>query len=475
MTVPYENDVIAAIATPPGRGAVGIVRLSGSGSVGVVNRIFKKTGKDSRGCGNSFPSYLKSHRMYYGTISDNGTVIDEVMLCCMRVPRSFTREDVVEIYAHGGLVTMHGVLNAALKNGARLALPGEFTKRAFLNGRINLAQAEAVMDLVNAGSEAARAAGLRQLGGGLSGRVAACRDTILRWLAHIALSIDYPEHEEEALNRQTIISEGQALLADMRALLKTAEVGRVIREGIKTAIIGPPNAGKSTLLNAILGEDRAIVHESPGTTRDILTERVMVGDVPLVLIDTAGLRETEDPVEQMGLDKTYDAIKNAELVLYVVDGGGSSKDKTLGALPPIPRKLLKKFDQNFIVLINKCDLLPADEWKTMDEEIPISAKTGQGLDQLYDAIKRLFLSGMGDAGIKYFAESDIITRERHRALLCEAIEYLETALDDFGRGETEDIAAIPLRAAYLSLGHILGLEYADDIIDRIFAEFCVGK
>jgi tRNA modification GTPase len=388
----------------------------------------------------------------------------------MLAPRSFTREDLVEIYAHGGASTLHGVLDAALKNGARLALPGEFTKRAFLNGRINLTQAEAVMDLIGASSEAARTASLRQLSGGLSGRVARCRDVILRWMANISLSVDYPEHEEEALNRETIIAEGRELLADMQALLQTAEIGRVLREGIKTAIIGAPNAGKSTLLNAILGEDRAITHELPGTTRDILTEQVQINGVPLVLMDTAGLRETDNPVEKMGLERTREAMRNAELILYVADGTQDDKIE------------LKSEAQKIFILVNKYDLPITESRKKLIENkrdsarvIPISAKTGQGLDKLYAAIQEAFLLGLGREGISGIAESDIITRERHKVLLSDAVGHLTAAVGDFEAGLPEDIAAVNLRAAYLSLGHILGLEYADDIIDRIFEEFCVGK
>jgi tRNA modification GTPase len=468
-----ENDVIAAIATPPGRGAVGIVRLSGDGVLDVVQKIFVKPGKATqrRKAGRLSPFVLESHRMYYGKITNGGTVIDEVLLCYMRAPHSFTREDIVEIYAHGGLQTMRGVLGAALDNGARLAQPGEFTKRAFLNGRIDLSQSEAIMDLVNAGSGAARAAGLRQLGGGLSGRISSCRDAILNWLALISLSVDYPEHEEEALNRERILAEGQALLGSMQALLQTAEVGRVLREGIKTAIVGAPNAGKSTLLNAILGEDRAIVHETPGTTRDVLTEQVQVGGVPLVLMDTAGLRETDDPVEQLGLARTLEAMKDAELVLFVVDG--TIQDKNTGSVSAL--RGLYNDQKNVILLVNKCDLPLAEGWEWGESVIAVSAKTGQGLDKLYGAVKRAFFSDLGDAGLEGFEKSDVITRERHRILLCEAISHLQAALEDFRQGAAEDIAAIPLRAAYLSLGHILGAEYADDIIDRIFAEFCVGK
>jgi tRNA modification GTPase len=455
MTAPFENDVIVAIATPPGRGAMGIVRLSGSGAVDVAKKIFSPVPQKQK-----FPV---SHHMYYGNIVHNGAKIDEVMLCCMLTPKSFTREDVVEIYTHGGFMTVRGVLDAALFNGARLALPGEFTRRAFLNGRINLTQAEAVMDLINAQSEAARTVGLRHLGGGFSDRIKTNRDTILRWLANIALSIDYPEHEEEALNRETIVTEGRILLADMLKLQQTAEIGRILREGVKTAIAGSPNVGKSTLLNAILGEDRAITHKQPGTTRDVLTEQVLIGSISLVLMDTAGLRETKNPVEQIGIKRTFETIKEAELILYVVDG-----TKKMNAFYDFDK------NQKVIFIINKNDLPLNEEWEKVVSEWPVislSAKTGKGLDQLYTEIKKTILSGWENIG----AETDIITRERHKTLLAEAVKHLSDGITAFEQGFTEDIAAIHLRAAYLSLGHILGLEYADDMVDRIFAEFCVGK
>jgi tRNA modification GTPase len=467
----YENDVIAAISTPPGRGAIGVVRLSGAGAVGVAKRFFTPVKR------------FRSHRMYYGSVVHDGKKVDEVMLCCMLAPKSFTREDVVEVYAHGGTATVRGVLDAALGNGARLALPGEFTKRAFLNGRLNLAQAEAVMDVINAGSDIARAAGLRQLGGGLSGRITACRDVILRWLAHISLSIDYPEHEDEADNRETIITEGRGLLADMQALLQTAKIGRVLREGIKTAIVGAPNAGKSTLLNAILGEDRAITHELPGTTRDVLTEQVFISGIPLVLMDTAGLRETDDPVEKMGLERTFAVLREAELILHVIDGTDADFFEYFMANHLSGGFLENIYGVNhetkkIIVVLNKSDLSVDPGWDTpvnLPQAIPLSAKTGQGLDKLYEAIKETFLSGMSEANIGDFAANDIITRERHKQLLDEAIGHLTNGILAFTGGIPEDIATIHLRSAYLSLGHILGLEYADDIIDRIFAEFCVGK
>jgi len=449
-----ESDVIAAIATPPGRGAVGIVRLSGDDALQVFSKIFRPKAKN-----------WQSHRMYYGFIYDNGEAVDEVMACPMLAPRSFTSENVVEIYAHGGISTLHGVLNAALNNGARLALPGEFTKRAFLHGRINLTQAEAVMDLVSAASKAARRAGLRQLGGGLSTRLKSGRDKLLSWLAHIELSIDYPEHEEEAMNRESILNEGTSWLAEMNQLLKTAEIGRVLREGVKTAILGRPNVGKSTLLNAILGEDRAIVHEIPGTTRDVLTEQVQLGDVVLRLMDTAGIRETDDPIESIGVEKSNSAAMDAELILYVMDMSKPPQAEDMDNL-----KLLE--GKNVLVVLNKSDLPVADGWEAVNmPAFAISAHTRQGLDELYAQIQQTALKGLYASE----DETDIITRERHKILLKTAIKRVNSAMDEFRMGVEEDLVSIGLREAYLALGEILGLEVSDDIVDRIFAEFCVGK
>jgi len=463
-----ESDVIAAIATPPGRGAVGIVRVSGVGAIEVFSRIFKPATR------------WESHRMYYGRVVSGSETVDEVMACCMLAPRSYTREDTVEIYAHGGIATLYGVLNAALDNGARLALPGEFTKRAFLNGRINLTQAEAVMDLISAASGAARRVGLRQLGGGLGRRVASGRDKLLTWLAHIELSIDYPEHEAEAMNREEILCESESWLADMESLLKTAEVGRVLRDGIKTAILGRPNVGKSTLLNAIIGEDRAIVHEIPGTTRDVLSESVQLGDVVLQLMDTAGIRETEDPIESIGVEKTYQAAEEAELVIYVMDRSKPPEVEDIEILNRLQGTAdgewsLRGESSHVIIVLNKCDLYPADGWDGWQAGTQvhyISAQNRNGLDNLYEAIQHKFLQGQLSGAD---AESDIITRERHKELLQSAIDHVYRAMDDFRAGVAEDLVSIGLREAYTALGEILGLEVSDDIVDRIFSEFCLGK
>jgi tRNA modification GTPase len=496
-----DSDVIAAIASARGLGAVGVVRLSGDGVLTVLKKIFAP-----------FPAKIESHKMYYGKIidrppqkpgnvgfaeqffarqgdsddahveralgtgdaglqkierkdgvewfprrSDENEVIDEVMICFMQSPRSFTREDTVEIFAHGGGVVLGEVLGTVLDGGARLAEPGEFTKRAFLNGRINLAQAEAVMDLISAKTGAARRAAIRQLGGGLSRRVEKIRDTILSWLAHIELSIDYPEHEDEARNSAEILAESNAVIADLKKLAETATAGRIFREGVRTAIIGRPNVGKSTLLNAILHENRAIVHETAGTTRDVLTEEVRICDVPLVIMDTAGLRETNDPIEKIGIEKTREAAADADLILYVADA-------TQGLLPE-DTAIIQSFS-NVIILMNKSDLADAGD----GDFILISAKNGDGLDALFARVRELFFAGLDDSG-----EFDIITRERHRVLLADAINFLQKAFDELRANIPEDLVSVSLRAAYLNLGEILGAEIGDDIVDRIFEEFCVGK
>jgi len=474
MKINKEFDTIAAIATPLGQGAIGIVRLSGDKSLNILGKVFN---------GNTV---TVSHYMYYGEIHNNGEIIDEVMVCAMLKPRSYTREDTVEIYAHGGMLVLQGILEALVSNGARLAEAGEFTKRAFLNGRLNLTQAEAVMDIIGASSETARRAGLRQLGGGLSRRLENVRDKILSWLAHIELSIDYPEHEEEAKNSSIIQEEAISMLGELKALLKTAEIGRVLRDGVKTAIVGLPNVGKSTLLNAILSEDRAIVTKYAGTTRDVLTERVVVGGVPLILMDTAGIRETTDEIEQMGIEKSIEAAKEADLILYVVDVTEECEHENT--------ELLKRLGLNntppVIFLLNKFDVSPAfrsdnaipifvelfseSAWNfgfTPTCKIPISARTGQGLDEIFSKIKELFFYG----NLKNTGNEDIITRERHRFLIEKTIEHMQTAVNELEIGVPEDLVSNRLRSAYLVLGEILGVEIDDDIADRIFAEFCVGK
>jgi tRNA modification GTPase len=450
-----SSDTIAAIATPPGRSALGVVRISGNQAATVLSRIFfpeRSAGK------------WETHKLYHGYIHNNGEKRDEVMAVLMRGSRSYTNEDTAEIYTHGGSMAMRGVLDAALLSGARPALPGEFTQRAFMNGRLNLVQAEAVMDLINAETTAARNAGLRQLGGGLSDRVNGFRDRILTWLAHIELSIDYPEHEAEAMNRDIIGRECDALLQEMQNLADTSKVGRLITEGLRVAIIGRPNVGKSSLLNAILGEDRAIVTEFPGTTRDALCEPVEIDGLPLLLIDTAGIRETNEPIEVKGVQKSYEQAEVAELILFMADRSKPPQEED--------KKIIEYLNgKTNIKLLNKCDLEAADGWGKYTEALDISAKEHIGLDRLYHRIQKMYMDGLD----MHNQEADIVVRERHRYLLALSISHVQTARQGLLNKTPEDLISVDLRAAYLNLNELVGAEIGDDVAERIFSEFCVGK
>ena len=469
-----RNDTIAAVATPPGVGALAVVRMSGPQAGEVLARVFLPKG--SEGC-EKFP--LPSHLMCYGDVLDAGLVIDEVMAVIMYGPRSYTTEDVAEIYCHGGSATVAGVLGALLANGARLAEPGEFTKRAFLNGRIDLSQAEAVMELINASTDFARRAVLRKLSGGLSYKVKSARDRILTWLAHIELSIDYPEHEEEAMNLERVAEEGAELVAELEALSATSVQGERVKFGVPTVIIGKPNVGKSSLMNAILREDRAIVTDLPGTTRDTLTEAVIIRNVPILLTDTAGIREGADLAEQMGVSRSVESAQSAELVLHVVDRSVPLTDEDLMVADMLD-------GQRKIVVLNKSDLpaapdLPAagstgQRFRPVGSDDPgisgiveVSAKTGEGLEDLYELVEEMFFSGLVSA------DGDIITQAWHKSLLDGAVGHLKAALLDIGGSVPEDIISIDLKAAYVLLGEMVGEAVGDDVVDRIFSEFCVGK
>ena len=471
-------DTIAAVATPLGVGAIAILRMSGPDAAEVLGRVFVPEGQD-------YP--LPSHYLCYGTIRDeNDQVVDEVMCVIMYGPRSYTMEDLVEIYVHGGPLTVAGVLGVLYRSGARPAEPGEFTKRAFLNGRIDLSQAEAVMELICAKTDLARRAVLRKLSGGLSRKIGGYRDRILTWLAHIELSVDYPEHEEEAMNMAMIRAEGNGLLDELKALKATSRFGDRIKTGIPTVIVGRPNVGKSSLMNAILQEDRAIVTDLPGTTRDTVTESITVrSGVPILLTDTAGIREGMDKAEQMGIERSIEQAKSAELVLHVIDRSEPLTEEDHNIC-----KMLE--GQKKIVVLNKCDLAAggADitslgaaflDAASLDgtsfdaasdgraSVVEVSAKTNEGLDELYRLVEEMFLEGAVSA------DGDIITQARHSYLLDGAISHLQTALVDIEKNVPEDIISIDLKAAYKLLGEMIGEEVGDDVIDRIFEEFCVGK
>jgi len=468
-----NKDTIAAVATGTAASALAVVRMSGPEASEILGRVFSG-GKD-----------MPSHTLRYGNIRDEaGQVVDEVMCTLMRAPRSYTREDVAEVYCHGGPITVVGVLDALYKNGARPAQPGEFTKRAFLNGRIDLSQAEAVMELINAKTDLARRAVLRKLSGGLSHKIENARNSILTWLAHIELSVDYPEHEEEAMNMAMVLHEGTSLLEKLEKLRSTAGIGNIMKTGVPTVIVGRPNVGKSSLMNAILQEERAIVTDLPGTTRDTLTESVTLGrlsggrahrafsgvGVPILLTDTAGIREGRslDAAERIGVSRSVEYARSAELVLHVIDRSAPLSQEDFAVAEILD-------GQKKIIVLNKCDLPNSVDWNFKPAEfgsgtvVEISAKTGEGLEILYQLIAEMFVEG------KVSADGDIITQARHVYLLDGAISHLKSALDDTQSGIPEDIISIDLKAAYGLLGEIIGQAVGDDVLDRIFEEFCVGK
>ncbi|HEV8193602.1 MAG TPA: tRNA uridine-5-carboxymethylaminomethyl(34) synthesis GTPase MnmE [Ktedonobacterales bacterium] len=469
-------ETIAAIATPTGTGGLGIVRVSGTQAFVVGLRIFRPA--QSLPEGEPPPSHL----MTYGHVVDpaTGEVIDEVLAAFMRAPRTYTREDVVEISAHGGPLVLRRILELALATGARAAHPGEMTLRAFLNGRIDLAQAEAVMALINAESDAGRRLALRQLQGELSMRVRAARTAAVDALVRVEASIDFPEEEVPPPDP----AELAALVSDARGtvdrLLAGADRGRILRDGVRVAIVGRPNVGKSSLLNALLGSDRAIVTPIAGTTRDTVEERALLGGIALHLVDTAGLTPSDDPIERIGVERSRTAASSADLLLFVLDGStpltnldtqAAAELRTLadsGAKDPENARPV-------IVLLNKVDLAPALEEAqagTLWPNAPLirtSATTGEGLAALEEAIARLVLGGQVATG------DVLVSSARHRDALRRAGESLTAATVTLESGLPLDFVAIDLRTALEALGEITGETATGDLLDRIFAEFCIGK
>ncbi|GHU53427.1 tRNA modification GTPase MnmE [Clostridia bacterium] len=437
------SDTIAQIVTPPYPGAVGIIRLSGDGSVPVVQKIFSNK---------SFRE-AESHRAYYGYIMEGGTPIDEVIVLAMLAPRSYTCEDVVEIQSHGNIHLLRRILDVLIAGGARLAEAGEFTKRAFLNGRLDLTQAEAVCDIINAASKSAQTAGLRRLQGHLRGKISNIRQEIIALVAEIEVSIDYPEHEMEQGNIENAKIRAEKILEEIREMTKNADIGRVLQYGIETAIIGKPNVGKSSVLNTILKEERAIVTETAGTTRDTLTELVNIGEVTLRLTDTAGIRETSDCIEKIGVERAVLAAKNADLILWVVDGAQRDADI---------ENVLKDTDAKVIILSNKSDIRTE-----CVGGLSVSAKTGAGFDELYKTINSMFLDNLTDI--------DVVCDKRHIELLDKTAQALADAINTANLGFGEDFLTQDFVNAYKFLGEIIGAELGDDVCDTIFAKFCVGK
>ncbi|WP_369901579.1 tRNA uridine-5-carboxymethylaminomethyl(34) synthesis GTPase MnmE [Bacillus manliponensis] len=457
-----EFDTIAAISTALGEGAIAIVRVSGDDAIEKVNRIFK--GKDL--------TKVDSHTIHYGHIVDldQDRVIEEVMVSIMRAPKTFTREDIVEVNCHGGLVSVNKVLQLILAEGVRLAEPGEFTKRAFLNGRIDLSQAEAVMDLIRAKTDRAMNVAINQMEGRLSNLIGRLRQEILETLAHVEVNIDYPEYDDvEEMTHNILIEKATHVRGEIKKLLETSKQGKILREGIATAIIGRPNVGKSSLLNSLVQEKKAIVTDIAGTTRDVIEEYVNVRGVPLRLIDTAGIRETEDVVEQIGVERSKEMMNQADLVLLVVNysEGLTAEDEEL--FHAVQGK-------DFIVIVNKTDLAQQIDMERVTQLaggariITTSLIEEKGVDELEKAIAELFFEGAIES-----ADMTYVSNARHIGLLTQAEKTIGDAIEAIYNGVPIDMVQIDLTRTWEILGEITGDTVHESLIDQLFSQFCLGK
>lgn len=452
---------IAAISTALGVGGIAVIRISGDRAIEIADKVF---------FGKTKLSDAPTHTVHYGFIKNKkGEKIDEVLATVMRAPRTFTREDVVEISAHGGITASRSVLDAVIKAGAYMAEAGEFTKRAFLNGRIDLSQAEAVIDIINAKNELSGRNALSQLEGSLSKEIEDMRSRLVYLAAQMQVTIDYPDEDLEDITVGDIREAADECSRKADRLLKTADSGKIIRDGIKTAIVGKPNVGKSSLLNRLAGEERAIVTDVAGTTRDIIEEYINLDGIPLVLTDTAGIRETEDAIEKIGVEKSRRTIEDADLVVVMLDGSDFAdvEDREV---------LLATQDKKRIILINKNDLGEIKYTESVKAEagdspvIEISAKTGAGLDAFSEMVRKMYNIGEISGG-----DGAVITNMRHKSALANAREALLRVVEAIDMGMPSDIASIDINIAIDSLGEITGETVSEDIVNMIFHEFCVGK
>ena len=458
----YKSETIAAISTSMSNSGISIVRISGEKSLEIIKKIFVPNNEKKD------ISKVSSHTVHYGNIVDNNKIVDEVLVIIMKAPNTYTREDIVEIDCHGGVLVTKKILELLIKNGARCAEPGEFTKRAFLNGRIDLSQAEAVGDIINAKNTLALDASISQLKGKISEIVRNIRGKIIHHIAFIEAALDDPEHISIDNYGDELKIDINEILKELEKLLSTSDNGKIISEGIKTVILGKPNAGKSSLMNTLLGVDRAIVTEIAGTTRDTLEEKMNLSELHLNIIDTAGIRETEDVVEKIGVERSKKIASEADLVIYVVDSSVPMDENDIEIIRLISNK-------KSIVLLNKTDLkciVTREEIKRLidTEPIEISAKKNSGIDILEDRIESMFYDG-----IISFNDEIYITNLRHKESLIKSIESLNMVNKSIDDGMPEDFYSIDLINAYEILGNIIGESVSDDLVNEIFSKFCMGK
>lgn len=455
-----KKDTIAAISTGMTNSGIGIVRISGEEAFDIADRIYKGRNKITES---------ESHTIHYGHIIDGEETIDEVLVMVMRAPRTFTGEDTVEINCHGGTFVLKRVLETVLKNGARAAEPGEFTKRAFLNGKMDLSQAEAVIDVINSENEYALQSSISQLKGNIKNKINDIRKKIIYHTAFIESALDDPEHISVDGYGETLKSEAEKIIDELEILIRSADNGRVMKEGINTVIVGKPNAGKSSLLNVLSGHERAIVTDIEGTTRDILEEQIKLGGLSLNVIDTAGIRTTDDVIEKIGVDRAWEYAMNADLIIYVVDASKELDENDDKILDLIRNK-------NTIILLNKSDLdtvVTAGMMKERAGNIPVisvSAKEEQGIRELEEMVKEMFLKGEIS-----FNDQIYITNVRQKNALSDALESMKKIIQSIDDGMPEDFYSIDLMDAYESLGSITGESVGEDLINEIFSKFCMGK
>lgn len=460
----YTNDTIAAVSTAVGEGAIGIVRLSGADAVAIAEKIIKRSN------GTQLQNQ-RSHSLFLARVIDpkDGSQVDEALVSIMRAPSTYTREDVVEINCHGGIVALRKTLALVLAAGARAAEPGEFTKRAFLNGRIDLAQAEAVLDTIKSKTDTALKAAVSQLEGGLSKSARAIAEIIANVLTQVEAAVDFSDEDIETLPADELLATLAKAQDRLEELLRTSVRGKMLKEGVRVAIMGKPNVGKSSLLNALLRKERAIVTPVPGTTRDVIEETINIKGIPLVLKDTAGIRESSDEVERIGIKYTRQAIKTSDIILCVIDGSQkiSNEDRSL---------INEILDEKAILVVNKIDLPQAVSAKDLNTpanfkaRVDVSAVSGDGIQRLEDKIEEILFEGqVGNSG------AAIITNARHEQLLEKAVKHIAEAALLINNEQPEEVVSMVLKDALDNLAEITGEAIGEDVLDRIFSQFCIGK